>query len=575
MLQAALRCLLLFSLSLAASNTLAEVNSYGIDCTATPWYSSCGNTDWFDSQNMTQYYLSDDGYTQVDIPFNFTLKNQTYTTSWMMSNGVVTFMSPTNGFCCEGLDVLNTDMNQYTGLPYFAYSIAALWTDLIEYNQDLDGDGINDTGFFSQEIDTNTDGTVDSLRYIWRNISEFSNYTNTNTFDTQIYDSGLVQINHFDINIGSQSVTVGVFGDPTAGEIYQYEYSPYTTAYENNTFTEYNFNLDAACAINPLISTSCSGYAEALAQLIYEQECASDALYDSGCTGYEEAYYSKYIAPAQKEQEESIAGVDETSSSDNLSVTDPVDSLTEVNITGDSTVDEVLRETNEYVETFNGVDGVAEFEAPSETYNQEPGTSQEGFIGYNQEDTGSQEGPEEGPVEDQYLVASIEEEYNEDEPGDDATDVLEPGGDVSDETDTRTTDNLSGVSESGEQDGAEGVADAVIDGAGQQEKQLSPEQQKREKLKEIVTQRAMLLAERISEAASIEEQQRLQAQVAALINFVPGFIMYGRYTVPGGDLYEPNIIYANRVLPENQRGLRNGLAQQLLHERMVEMQYNR
>lgn len=41
-----------------------------------------------------------------------------------------------------------------------------------------------------------------------------------------------------------------------------------------------------------------------------------------------------------------------------------------------------------------------------------------------------------------------------------------------------------------------------------------------------------------------------------------------------GGTYRDTIALIDRQLPENKRGLRNGLAQQLLHQEMVEMQYN-
>jgi len=33
--------------------------------------------------------------------------------------------------------------------------------------------------------------------------------------------------------------------------------------------------------------------------------------------------------------------------------------------------------------------------------------------------------------------------------------------------------------------------------------------------------------------------------------------------------------YPDSTVPDSRRGLRNGLAQQLLHEQMVELQYNK
>ena len=131
--------------------------------------SSCGD-DWTTQDGMNEYNISDDGRVEIDLPFTFPFQGNNYVKSWMYSNGVVGFMSNSAHFCCNGIDVANGDFTNYTGLPYFSYSIAALWTDLRDYNVDVDGDGVNDTGFFTQEVDTNNNGQTDTLRYLWRNI---------------------------------------------------------------------------------------------------------------------------------------------------------------------------------------------------------------------------------------------------------------------------------------------------------------------------------------------------------------------------------------------------------------------
>ena len=43
-------------------------------------------------------------------------------------------------------------------------------------------------------------------------------------------------------------------------------------------------------------------------------------------------------------------------------------------------------------------------------------------------------------------------------------------------------------------------------------------------------------------------------------------------TIPGGQ-YKETIVLVDAKLPENKAGLRNGLAQQILHEKMVSQQY--
>ena len=108
------------------------------------------------------------------------------------------------------------------------------------------------------------------------------------------------------------------------------------------------------------------------------------------------------------------------------------------------------------------------------------------------------------------------------------------------------------------------------DGSGSKDKDDKKES-KKEKLKKAITKKAMALAENMSNAASLEAQQAMQQQVLALINYVPDFNTYNR-VMNGGYLPDANG-YPDTEVPESRRGLRNGLAQQLLHEQMVEMQY--
>ena len=98
-------------------------------------------------------------------------------------------------------------------------------------------------------------------------------------------------------------------------------------------------------------------------------------------------------------------------------------------------------------------------------------------------------------------------------------------------------------------------------------------QERREKLKELTESRANEIAEENAEAESLDEQAQQQMEQLALMNFVPGFDTYG-ISLNGG-VYPDVAFYKPTTVPESKRGLRNGLAQQLLHEQMIEMQYRR
>lgn len=74
----------------------------------------------------------------------------------------------------------------------------------------------------------------------------------------------------------------------------------------------------------------------------------------------------------------------------------------------------------------------------------------------------------------------------------------------------------------------------------------------------------------IDVAALLSENIRIQA-----MNNPMQIVIDSQYskTIPGGE-YKETLVMVDRKMEDNKKGLRNGLAQQLLHEKMVDMQYN-
>ena len=134
----------------------------------------------------TYYNMTDDGYAQVNLPFAFPFYGQTFTTSYMFTNGVVGFLS-TNlyGYCCDG-----TDLNQQAinGNTSWNFAIYALNTDLYP--------GAN-SQFYTELTDNGT-----GLRYTWKDVVEIGT-NNQNTFSVNIKDSGYIGINYEKINLSS------------------------------------------------------------------------------------------------------------------------------------------------------------------------------------------------------------------------------------------------------------------------------------------------------------------------------------------------------------------------------------
>ena len=99
------------------------------------------------------------------------------------------------------------------------------------------------------------------------------------------------------------------------------------------------------------------------------------------------------------------------------------------------------------------------------------------------------------------------------------------------------------------------------------------EKAKAKKMREIIKIKLAGLADDMSKATSLKDQAEIQAKIQALINFIPGFNVYGGQVQVAGDFYGSDSIYTSSKVPENQRGLLNGLASQIKHEEMIDMQY--
>lgn len=731
------------------SNASAEVNQYGIDCAITPWYSSCQGGEFVNPNDpdVTSHQIGDDGYVSVPLPFAFSLYGRTFVHSWMHSNGVVSFLSVPNGttedaspynyggLCCSGEDIAgltsgsNTGGGYYSlqgnsahhgGIPFISYSIAALWTDLIGMNVDKDGDGVFDNGFFTRRIDTSGDGQFDTLRYYWRNISEFADTNYTNTFGVEINDQNAIELHYFDINIRNHTVTIAVTGDLTNGEVQQFTYYqanannvmnlsslPGSDIESTTDATVLHFDLAGACAVQPLISPSCDGYAEAYAKLIYDtscsadplydtgcpgyqeayynqqctidplydtgcsgyaeayydqqctldplydsgcqgyaeayydqqctldplydtgcngyaeayynqqctidalydtgcpgyatayynqqctidplydtgcpgyatayynQQCGLDSLYDAGCPGYEEAYFNTYIAPELERQAQAAAGVstDTTSTAPTTVVTvpDPVASLTQPSSTGDATVDSVIAPPSTTsaagatIQESINVDTTATVDSAG-AVSVETTTTVDSTVEPAQEATVEQEVVASLEAEVEAELDSANGESDEAQSSDNVEESV--GSDREDKNSSSTESSSQGNSRDGVQGGNQSGKSAPLT-------KEQREKAKREKIKEIIVEKAKSLAEDMSKAATVEQQQAIQAQLNALLAYVPGFNAYGQVAIPGVDFYQDQAFYEDKKIPEGRRGLRNGLAQQLLHNQMVDQQYER
>ena len=251
---------------------------------------------------INELIISDDGYAEVPLDFDFPFFGNTYTKSWMYTNGVVGFLNPSalsgtpRHMCCNGMDLNNLNTTNLATRP-IDYFIMPLWTDIKNYAGKLKEQG---------------DSTFQ--KYIWEDIAEYAQTNRKNSFDLTIKPDGGIMANYHNLDIANHSVTIGVTGDVSEGEKYQFLYHNRNTdgdlsfTYNSNVdnpswmpernsyyYQDSNNNLYTVnpCTNNPLYASYCTGYAEAYALQLYNQQCTANPLYDSGCPGYASAYLTQ------------------------------------------------------------------------------------------------------------------------------------------------------------------------------------------------------------------------------------------------------------------------------------------
>ena len=367
----------------------------------------------------------------------------------------------------------------------------------------------------------------------------------------------------------------------TANTLYNSECPGYDTAY-----------LNQQCGLDTLYDSSCPGYEGAY----FNQQCEADALYDIRCPGYSIAYFDQQCLQNPQYDTQCTGYVEPVVETPTASSPVAIEGAG----TGDAVVDSIIATpppvviipvapvpapvvitpvapapepeiTTPEAQQEQSIESIeqqveAEIEAP-EPEAQEPEVVEE-----------TTEEPVEEPVEETTEETTEEEtteETNEEETNEEET-KEESSGDVEESVD-RDGSNEESDESSDEGDNAEAEEDTGGTTAAKKPiKKLTAKQKqkaKEAKMRKIIKDKLSKLADIMSEAATLEQQTALQAQITALINYVPGFLQYGKLRVPGVDFYEPEDIYKDKKVPENNRGLLNGLASQILHEKMVDEQY--
>jgi len=505
----------------------------------------------------TPLQFSDDSWVHVPLQFAFPLYGVTFTSSFMFSNGVVAFMgvnqTPQTTYCCSGENITTGSS------PVFNYSIMPMQTDLLPVQQ---------SQFW-------TEGNSQYQRYYWGNIAEYSNPNNLNTFSVEIRPSGYIGIQYDLVNIRNQVVTSAVVGNAARGE--------FTVNYHgwgmNATSVPGRIEIastGSVCLTDPLSNPSCPGYAEAYfaqqcsanplynsacagyAQAYHDQQCAANPLHAVTCPGYEQAYFEQQCS-ADPLYHSNCAGYEQAYFNQQCSINPLYDS-----------------QCNGYEQAyFNQQCSISALYDP-----QCPGHAQARFAQQCSADVLSDSAcpgyakayalkyvvPDARPTS--APAATVTAQAPE-IPSSTATDVSSP------------TNPVSPVSVTSVIKPAEPVA-SVAAPAAEPKRSATPApapaartaQTRRAAAQQAAKQSATQLAERMSNAATIEQQQAAQELVIGAMGSVPGFSAYQNAVVPDGQLYRSQQVYRDQRTVDNARALRqlNG-ASDRLHRSLVDQQY--
>jgi len=475
---------------------------------------------------VIEYEIPDDGWVEVPLDFTFPFYGKNYITSFMFANGVVGFLEPDPadwGLCCNGVD-----LNNYTG-SRFNYTIMPFHTDLINMGKGQ---------FYSQ-------GDSTYQKYIWKNLSEYYDDTTDNTFDLTIYPAGNIQMTYEKVDIKNHNVTVGIVGDHSAGEYEQWFYNDVQVngaVYWDSQGTEAVVIPvgESICSAEPLSSLICNYYPEAYADYIYNQNCAADPLYDVGCTGYWDAYYAQqcsinalYDTQCPGYQQAYLDQQCELD--DGYSPSCPNYYLTVV-------VEEEPVEI--YVPPVQIV--IPEVIIVSVVVAE--------VIVLEVQEVAAVEVVEEAPPLD--IIEEVEAELEEAI----AEEVAEnePSSEVDEEV--------------AEKEVIEEVV--VVQAAKVATKEPTKKEKmdaKQKKMRTIIANKLKSLAKEIGEAATLQVQKELQNYIIALLGYNSGF--NAGIGLVDSPFYPDEAMYEDKQIPENQRGLRNGLANQILHNKLVDLQW--
>jgi hypothetical protein len=487
----------------------------------------------YNNPSAVNITTGDDSYSNVPLQFQFPFFGRTFSNSWAMTNGMVTFQDPSvsgiYGACCSGINLSNTSDTRWN------YSIFGLHTDLYSWN------GSNQY-YLSEPT---------QMTYGWYNISQCCGSGGGNSFEIKINSAGLVDTRIAGALINYNAVTSGMSGDLSKGEYYQHYHGQgiNITPGSASIFTWQALSGTGSdiCISNPLSSPSCPGYASAYfnqqctisalydptcpgyAAAYFTQQCNANPLYNSACPGYQQAYFNQQCeldglysttCPnyAQAYAKKNILGINSSGSTSSTSTTNTTQSTPSTTISSDGSVSTTVSRTGD-----SNVDKAISSPTTSTTAAAAPAA----------------------PVQ------------------------LAPTGGSNAVTQTNTQAQQQQKTETK----TASPSDQRTEQRTAKTEQKSDDKQKSSEMKQAATQKAKEEMKKAETASTFEGQVAVQASVIGAMSFVPGFNAYAQANVPdilGAQLQRQ---YGKEVI-DNRRAIRLlGGGQYRLHQEMVNGQY--
>lgn len=260
--------LILFS-SFIFSNYIPESNQ--------PLYQLQTNANSFEGE--LAYEVSDDGVSPaIDLSFNFTFYDQTFSQARMATNGCLHFTTSGN-YCNDYTPDPLTGQHTYTLYPF--------WTDLIR--------------------DTNARmkswGDSSKMIFGWYELREFNRSGSDNSFEVILWPNNTFEYRYGSLDIQTHDVLIGETGNSTEKYTYLFYDECNTGTTNSGSCVNVDWNNSIAnsglenggslygvgsgngssidCS-NPLNDMSCPGYWEAFD----DQQCDLDSQYAPFCPGY-------------------------------------------------------------------------------------------------------------------------------------------------------------------------------------------------------------------------------------------------------------------------------------------------